>query len=171
VEKEEANVNVRITGLVTDPFADLATRLQGDYVRIVDERKDGIVVRGAKAHISEAPLANEIIILPCRAMREDDQAYAVSFAVQANAKGLTLISAEPEIKESGNFFDNPITASIYLNDAMVIFDDVFIPAEKVFMCGEVDFAGLLIQLPHELGDLIGTWQLPLSSLGRRLTIR
>jgi 4-hydroxybutyryl-CoA dehydratase/vinylacetyl-CoA-Delta-isomerase len=114
---------------------------QDYYVRIVEERKDGIVVRGAKAHISEAPLANEIIILPCRAMREDDKAYAVSFAVQGNVKGLTLISAEPEIKEPGNFFDHPISASIYLNDAMVIFDDVFIPNERVFLKGEWRFAG------------------------------
>jgi 4-hydroxybutyryl-CoA dehydratase/vinylacetyl-CoA-Delta-isomerase len=74
-------------------------------------------------------------------MREDDKDYAVSFAVPANAKGLTLISAEPEIKEPGNFFDNPISASIYLNDAMVIFDDVFIPNERVFMKGEWRFAG------------------------------
>ena len=111
------------------------------YVRIVEERSDGIVVRGAKAHISGAPLANEIIVLPCRAMREDDKDYAVSFGIQANAKGLTLISAEPEMKEPGNLFDYPIGASIYINDAMVIFDDVFIPNERVFLKGEWPFAG------------------------------
>jgi len=114
---------------------------QDYYVRVVEERKDGIFVRGAKAHISEAPLSNEIIILPCRAMREDDRDYALSFAVPANEKGLTLISAEHDIKEPGNFFDNPISASIYLNDAMVIFDNVFIPNERVFMKGEWPFAG------------------------------
>ncbi len=111
------------------------------YVRIVEERKDGIIVRGAKAHISGAPLANEIIVLPCRAMREDDKEYAVCFAVPANAKGLTLISAEHEVKEAGNLFDHPIGASIYINDAMVIFEDVFIPNERVFMKGEWQFAG------------------------------
>jgi 4-hydroxybutyryl-CoA dehydratase/vinylacetyl-CoA-Delta-isomerase len=111
------------------------------YVRIVEERKDGIVVRGAKAHISGAPLANEILVLPCRAMREDDKDYAVSFGVPANAKGLTLISAEPEMKDPGNLFDYPIGASIYINDAMVIFDDVFIPNERIFMKGEWPLAG------------------------------
>jgi 4-hydroxybutyryl-CoA dehydratase/vinylacetyl-CoA-Delta-isomerase len=74
-------------------------------------------------------------------MREDDKAYAVSFGVPCNAKGLTLISAEPEIKEPSDFFDHPISASIYLNDAMVIFEDVFIPNERVFMKGEWPFAG------------------------------
>ena len=54
-------------------------RHQDYYVRIVEERKDGIIVRGAKTHISQAPLCNEILIAPCRAMREDDKAYAVGF--------------------------------------------------------------------------------------------
>jgi 4-hydroxybutyryl-CoA dehydratase/vinylacetyl-CoA-Delta-isomerase len=114
---------------------------QDYYVRIVDETSDGIVVRGAKMHISHSPLSNEILVLPCRAMREDDKDYAVSFAVPANAKGITFISAEPEIKEPGDFFDYPISASIYLDDALVIFNDVFIPNERVFLKKEWPFAG------------------------------
>ena len=111
------------------------------YVRIVEERRDGIVVRGAKAHISQAPLCNEILVIPCRAMREEDKDYAVSFAVPVNAKGLTLICAEPEVSEPGNFFDHPISSSVYINDATIIFDDVFIPDERVFLKGEWEFAG------------------------------
>jgi 4-hydroxybutyryl-CoA dehydratase/vinylacetyl-CoA-Delta-isomerase len=99
------------------------------------------VVRGAKAHISQAPLCNEILVTPCRAMREEDKDYAVSFAVPVNAEGLTLICAEPEVSEPGNFFDHPISASVYINDATIIFDDVFIPNERVFLKGEWEFAG------------------------------
>jgi 4-hydroxybutyryl-CoA dehydratase/vinylacetyl-CoA-Delta-isomerase len=119
------------------------------YVRVVEKRRDGIVVSGAKAHISGAPLANELIVLPCRAMREDDKDYAVSFAVPANAGGLTLISAEPEMKEPGNYFDYPIGASVYINDAMVIFNDVFVPNERVFMNGEWPLAG---DMAHMFGN-------------------
>ena len=111
------------------------------YVRIVDERKDGIIVRGAKAHISQAPLCNEILIAPCRTMREDDKAYAVSFGVPVNAEGLTLISAEPEMTEESSLFDHPISGSIYINDATIIFEDVFIPNERIFLKGEWEFAG------------------------------
>lgn len=111
------------------------------YVHMVEERKDGIVVRGAKTHISQSPLCNEILVIPCRAMREEDKDYAVSFAVPVNAKGLTLICAEPEVSEPGNFFDHPISSSVYLNDATIIFDDVFIPEERVFLKGEWEFAG------------------------------
>ena len=78
------------------------------YVHIVEEREDGIVVSGAKSHISQAPLCNEILIAPCRAMGKDDKAYAVAFGVPVNAKGLTMISAEPEITAETTLFDHPI---------------------------------------------------------------
>ena len=57
------------------------------YVRIVEERADGIVVSGAKTHISQAPACNEILIAPCRAMQEDDKAYAVAFGMPAECTG------------------------------------------------------------------------------------
>jgi 4-hydroxybutyryl-CoA dehydratase/vinylacetyl-CoA-Delta-isomerase len=114
---------------------------QDYYVHVVEERSDGIVVRGAKTHISQAPLCNEILVTPCRAMREEDKDYAVAFAVPVNAEGVTLISAEPEVSEAGNFFDHPLTSSVYLNDATIIFDDVFVPEERVFLKGEWEFAG------------------------------
>jgi 4-hydroxybutyryl-CoA dehydratase/vinylacetyl-CoA-Delta-isomerase len=114
---------------------------QDYYVRIVEEKKDGIIVRGAKTHISQAPLCNEILIAPCRAMREDDRAYALAFAVPANSEGITMISAEPEVHEAGNLFNHPIAGSVYINDATIIFEDVFVPNERIFLKGEWDFAG------------------------------
>jgi 4-hydroxybutyryl-CoA dehydratase/vinylacetyl-CoA-Delta-isomerase len=122
---------------------------QDYYVRIVEERRDGIVVRGAKMHISESPLCNEIIVVPCRAMKEGDQDYAVSFGVPANAKGITFISPEADTKEPGNFFDYPITSSVYINDALVAFDDVFIPNERIFLKKEWEFAG---DIAYMFGD-------------------
>jgi 4-hydroxybutyryl-CoA dehydratase / vinylacetyl-CoA-Delta-isomerase len=114
---------------------------QDYYVRVVEERPDGIIVRGAKAHISHAPCNNEILVVPCRAMKEDDKAYALSFAIPSNTKGVRMICAEPEIKDPGNFFDYPISASIYLADSLLVFDDAFIPKERVFLNGESKSAG------------------------------
>ncbi|KPK96748.1 MAG: hypothetical protein AMJ95_12490 [Omnitrophica WOR_2 bacterium SM23_72] len=114
---------------------------QDYYVRIVEEKKDGIIVRGAKTHISQAPLCNEILIAPCRTMREDDREYALAFAVPANSEGITMISAEPEVHEANNLFDHPIAGSVYINDATIIFEDVFVPNERIFLKGEWDFAG------------------------------
>ncbi len=110
------------------------------YVRVVDRKKDGIVVRGCKGHISLAPTANELLVLPCRRHREEDKDYAVAFAVPVNAKGVTMISSGHEACELGNEFDYPITASFYSNDAWVVFDDVFIPNERVFLDGEYKFS-------------------------------
>jgi 4-hydroxybutyryl-CoA dehydratase/vinylacetyl-CoA-Delta-isomerase len=122
---------------------------QDYYVHIVEERKDGIVVSGAKAHISQAPLSNELLVVPCRAMAEDDKDYAVSFGVPANAKGITFISAEPEVNNPHDVFDYPLSSSLYINDAMVIFDNVFIPNERIFLKGEWKFAG---QIAHMFGN-------------------
>lgn len=113
---------------------------QDYYVRIVEERKDGIIVRGAKTHISQAPLCNEILIAPCRAMKEDDKAYAVSFGIPVNSPGITMISAQPEVHEA-DLFDHPIAGSVYINDATIIFEDVFVPNERIFLKGEWEFAG------------------------------
>jgi len=111
------------------------------YVRIVEEREDGIIVSGAKTHISQAPACNEVLIAPCRAMKEDDAAYAVAFGIELNTPGITMICAQPEIHEGVTLFDNPISGSVYINDATIIFDNVFIPNERIFLKGEWEFAG------------------------------
>lgn len=110
------------------------------YVRMTDKSDDGIIVNGALAHISHAPFANYIIVLPCRAMREQDKDYAVSFAVSPNEKGITLIHPRGDYFEEGNYFDFPHTARMGFSDCIVTFDNVFIPKERVFLCGEWQYA-------------------------------
>jgi 4-hydroxybutyryl-CoA dehydratase/vinylacetyl-CoA-Delta-isomerase len=112
------------------------------YVRVVDRRRDGIIVRGAKAHITNSPFSNEVVAIPCRRHLEEDKDYAVAFTLPLNTKGLTMVSSHPEIAEAdvGNYFDFPITASIYLDDALIVFDDVFVPNENIFMAGEWQYS-------------------------------
>lgn len=88
-----------ITGAITDVKGNRSLRPsaqeqhQDFYVRVVDRQKDGIIVRGAKMHISDTPGANEIIVSPCRAHREEDKDYAVVFATPLNAPGLKLFTS------------------------------------------------------------------------------
>ncbi len=112
------------------------------YVRVVEERDDGIVVRGAKAHISFAPIVNEIIVIPTRAMKEDDKDYAVAFTVRPEAEGVKMIMAQPEAHDDGDALNSPLAAHIYTAEAILVFDDVFIPKERVFLCREWQYAGL-----------------------------
>ena len=112
------------------------------YVRIVDRRDDGIVVRGAKIHTSVSTNTDEIIVLPTRAMREGDEDYAVAFAIPAATKGLKLLASS-----YGGFprndFEYPISAKHKMMETLTVFDDVFVPWERVFLAGEIAAAGLM----------------------------
>lgn len=112
------------------------------YVHVVDKNDEGITVRGAKIHITGAAYSDEILILPCRAMRKDDSDYAVAFAVPANAKGLKQICHPLRYQQSPLEFpvDMPIRAH---TESMIVFDDVFVPWERVFLCGEWQYAGAM----------------------------
>lgn len=112
------------------------------YVRVVDRRADGIVVRGAKAHTTASPFADELIVLPTRAMAEDDRDYAVAFAVPVATPGIKLI-AEVSSYPGDNRFDYPVTTDLKMVDTVTVFDDVFVPWDRVFLCGEWEYAGAL----------------------------
>jgi 4-hydroxybutyryl-CoA dehydratase/vinylacetyl-CoA-Delta-isomerase len=139
-----------ITGAMTDVKGDRSLRPskqethQDYYVRVVDRQKEGIIVRGAKMHISSTPGANEAIVMPCRAHSEEDKDYAVVFATPLNARGITIIASEPPMRETGDaaFWDYPVSAAYGhgASECMIVFDDVVVPWERVFMCGEWEFS-------------------------------
>ncbi|MGA3281009.1 MAG: 4-hydroxyphenylacetate 3-hydroxylase N-terminal domain-containing protein [Smithella sp.] len=112
------------------------------YVHVVDKNKEGIIIKGAKAHITSGPIVNEIVVIPTRQMRENESEYAVSFAIPANTKGITFICRGGRGAWTEHDFhpDNPIRT---LTEAIIIFDNVFVPWERVFMCGEWQHSMLL----------------------------
>jgi 4-hydroxybutyryl-CoA dehydratase/vinylacetyl-CoA-Delta-isomerase len=112
------------------------------YLRVVEQRSDGVVVRGAKVHTSLTTNANELIVLPTRAMKSGDEPYAVSFAIPLNTPGLRLI-ASPHGSEPKNPIEHPISARRKMMETLTVFDDVFVPHERVFLNGELDLAGRL----------------------------
>ncbi len=112
------------------------------YVRVAERRPDGIVVRGAKVHTSVSVNANELIVLPTRALGEHDADYAVAFAVPVDTPGLTLI-ASPHGTGPRDPFERPLSAGRKMFETLTVFDDVFVPSERVFLCGEWQAAGPL----------------------------
>jgi aromatic ring hydroxylase len=112
------------------------------YVHVVERRADGIVVRGAKMHTTSSTNANEVIVLPTRALTDKDGDYAVSFAVPVSAKGVKLVTSAYN-SAPRKTFDAPLSADRKLTETVTIFDDVFVPNDRVFLCGEWDFAGPL----------------------------
>jgi 4-hydroxybutyryl-CoA dehydratase / vinylacetyl-CoA-Delta-isomerase len=139
-------------GAMTDPKGNrsLPPHKQADpdlYLRVVEERKEGIVVRGAKAHQTGAVNSHEIIVMPTMAMRAEDRDYAVSFALPSDAEGIKYImgrqSCDTRKLEPGRIDrGNPFFGG---HEALVVFDDVFVPWHRVFMYKEHDFAGSLVE--------------------------
>jgi 4-hydroxyphenylacetate 3-monooxygenase/4-hydroxybutyryl-CoA dehydratase/vinylacetyl-CoA-Delta-isomerase len=111
---------------------------------VVEKNADGIVVRGAKNHITISPYADEIIVVPTRALTKEDAQWAVSFAVPADDPQVLLVNRTTSPRPR-NLLKAPI-AEIGWSDSFVIFDDTFIPWERVFMCGEWQAGGRLASL-------------------------
>jgi len=111
------------------------------YVHVTSVEKDGIVVNGAKAHTTQAAVSDEIIVIPTRAMVERDADYAVAFAVPASIKGLKMI-VRPIEELEGNT-SAIISKQDFELETLTIFDNVFVPWERVFQCKEYEMAGSL----------------------------
>lgn len=139
--------DLRAAEVITDPKGDRKRRAneQDDpdlYVRIVERRKDGIVVRGAKLHITAASIIHELVVMPTKAMKEIEADYAVSFSIPVNTPGVKIINRSFAPAEL-NSFDYPASAHHSCPEGFVVFDDVFVPWDRVFLAGEMQLAGAL----------------------------
>ncbi|MGA3116240.1 MAG: 4-hydroxyphenylacetate 3-hydroxylase N-terminal domain-containing protein [Syntrophobacteraceae bacterium] len=130
---------------VTDAKGDrsLSPNEQDDkdmYLRLVDQTKEGIIVRGAKVHQTGSLSAHEIIVLPTRAMQKGGEDYALAFAIPSDTKGLIHVVGRNSLdtREIEGFDCGNVRYSKYC--PTLIFDEVFVPWERVFMCREVEFA-------------------------------
>ncbi|HMF32013.1 MAG TPA: 4-hydroxyphenylacetate 3-hydroxylase N-terminal domain-containing protein, partial [Candidatus Lokiarchaeia archaeon] len=139
-------------GAMTDPKGDrsLPPHQQADpdlFLRVVEERADGIVVRGAKAHQTGAVNSHEVIVMPTITMREEDKDYAVSFAVPSDTEGITYImgrqSCDTRKLEKGKMDRGNVVFGGH--EALIVFDDVFVPWDRVFMFREYEFSGQLVE--------------------------
>lgn len=144
--------DLTVDGAMTDPKGDrgLAPSEQQDpdlYLRIVERRKDGIIVRGAKAHQTGAVNSHEHLIMPTCSMREEDKDYAVAFSVPSDAPGVFMIYGRQscDTRKLENSSIDVGNSTYGGHEALVVFDDVFVPNDRIFLCGEYDFAGMLVE--------------------------
>ena len=150
VQREDLVCNGAMTDVKGDRSLSPSQQPDQDmYLRVVEKRKDGIVVRGAKAHQTGAINSHEIIAMPTATMREDDRDYAVSFSTPSDAEGILHIigrQASDTRRLEGGEIDvgNPKYGAAG-HEALVVFDDVFVPWERVFMCGEYEFSGSFVE--------------------------
>jgi len=114
------------------------------YLHVVDKNKDGIIVRGAKIHQTGSMCAHWALIVPTRNMREDDKDYAVSFAVPNDVEGLIHVYGRGTLEAQPLQGCDLGNAEFSKASPMLIFDDVFVPWDKVFLCGEYEYAGPMV---------------------------
>jgi 4-hydroxybutyryl-CoA dehydratase/vinylacetyl-CoA-Delta-isomerase len=117
------------------------------FLHIVEQKPDGIVVRGAKAHQTGALNSHEVVVMPTTAMKAGSEDYAVAFAVPADAEGITYICGRQscdtrKTEASKGDVGNPNYGG---HEALIVFDNVFVPWERIFMFRETAFTGRLVE--------------------------
>ncbi len=110
------------------------------YVRLVEKRADGIVVNGAKVHTSCTPYVDEVIVLPSRSMGPGDEPWSLAFAVPAATPGLRLYCSD-YLHGTDDPFTRPVSTNHKMIETLTVFDNVFVPWDRVFFADRPDLAG------------------------------
>lgn len=145
--------NLMVVGAMTDPKGN---RSKGpadqpdpdQYVHVVERRSDGIVIRGAKLHMTGAVNSHEILVMPTTAMDERSKDYAVICAIPIDTQGITLIfgrQTSDDRRDKRELIDvgKPSFGAVG-GEAVIAFEDVFVPKERIFMDGETEFTSPLV---------------------------
>ena len=145
--------DLRITQCITDAKGDRSRppAKQDDpdaYVRVVERPPGGVVIRGAKLHISAASMGHELMTIPTKSMKLGEDDYSIACMVPVNAPGVKIINTTyaPRRADTRDF---PISGRHHTPEGFVIFDDVFVPDERVFLDGS--HPHLAAVFAHSLG--------------------
>ena len=144
--------DLMLAGAMTDPKGHRGLRpgQQQDpdqFVHVVERRDDGVVIRGAKLHNTGGINSHEILVMPGTGLKDEDRDYAIACAVPAGADGVVFIfgrqSNDSRKLEGGCDSGNP-RFGVVGGEAMVVFDDVFVPNDHIFMNGETKYCGTMV---------------------------
>jgi 4-hydroxyphenylacetate 3-monooxygenase len=127
-----------LTYVIINPQADrskAASQQQGEYLSagVVDEDSQGLTVRGAKMLATSGIMANEVFVTCIQPLQPGDEKHALSFVLPMNAKGLKILSRKSYEAAADNVFDSPFSSRFDENDALIYFDDVKVPWDRIFV--------------------------------------
>jgi len=144
--------DMTVDGAMTDPKGDksLSPSKQADpdlYLRVVERRPDGVVVRGAKAHQTGICNSHEVLVMPTIALGPDDKDYAISFSIPVDSDGIFMIIGRQscDTRKMENSKIDVGNSQFGGVEALTIFDNVFVPNDRIFLNGETEFAGMLVE--------------------------
>lgn len=138
-----------LTHAIVNPLVDRSktSSEQADeyaYLGVVEETRDGLIVRGAKMLATHGPTADELLVYPLPfSLRPGEEKYALAFGIPTDAPGLRFICREPFDQGDQSEWDHPLGSRFEEPDALVIFDNVLIPWDRVFLYGNVALANTL----------------------------
>ncbi|CAM3675437.1 4-hydroxyphenylacetate 3-hydroxylase family protein [Mesobacillus zeae] len=130
------------------------------HLGAVKETPDGLVVRGAKMLATLAPITDEVIIYSFPGFAPGDEKYALAFALPIGTPGLRIICREPMQDGTRSFFDHPLASRFEEMDALLVFDDVVVPWDRVFLYNNIEAA-------NKLYPMTGAGQQPAHQSGVR----
>lgn len=144
--------DLTVDGAMTDPKGDryLSPSKQADpdlFLRVVERREDGVIVRGAKAHQTGICNSHEVLVMPTIALSPDDKDYAISFSVPVDSEGIIMIIGRQscDTRKLENSLIDVGNSQYGGVEALTIFDNVFVPNDRIFLNGETDFAGMMVE--------------------------
>ena len=152
--------DLMIAGAMTDVKGNrsLKPSKQADpdlFTHVVEKREDGVVICGAKAHMTGMANSHEMLILPTTNLLDGDQDYAIACAVPVDAEGITHIfgrQTNDQRRLQGDLDTGNSEYAIVGGETLTVLDHVFVPWDRVFMCGETDFAQDYVGVKEEAGS-------------------
>lgn len=150
--EQAQKADIRIAQCITDGKGDRSKSpgAQEDpdaYTHVVERRPDGVVIRGSKLHITAGSICHDLLTIPTKSMKPGEDEYSIACAIPANSPGVKLIDVDYAIRHADDR-RFPITSRSHTPDTFVIFDDVFVPNERIFLNGHPELAGTFA---HSLG--------------------
>lgn len=143
-----------IAGALTDPKGSRSAKIGGDeqdkdlYLHVVERREDGVIINGAKCHLTGITNAHEVVVLPTQALKPGQEDYAIACHIPLDAPGITMIIGRQscDTRKMEDIADIDLGNAQYGGiEALTVFDHVFVPNENILMNGETDFAGMLVE--------------------------
>jgi 4-hydroxybutyryl-CoA dehydratase/vinylacetyl-CoA-Delta-isomerase len=135
-----------LNGAMTDPKGDRSKRpveQPEQFLRVVRRTDDGVVIRGAKLHQTGAANAHQILVMPGQALRPGEEDFAIACAMPVDAEGVTMVLGRQPSDERKGTVDAG-NARFGGQECVVLFEDVFVPTERVFIDGNLDACNSLV---------------------------
>lgn len=135
--------DIYLTYVIINPQADRsksASQQKNEFLTagVVDRDAEGITVHGAKMLATGGIMANEVFVTCIQPLQPGDEKYAISFVIPMNQKGLKILSRKSYEQGAPHVFDNPLSSRFDENDAVLYFDNVKVPWERVFIVDNIE---------------------------------